>query len=195
MILSLFSPQRALPTVSLAGTRVFLRVPCREEAQEWVELRRKNAAAQAPFSPLSSFSDLTPQGYAKRLARYHDDWREGTACAFSIIAKDTGALLGGLTLNNIIRGAGQMTTLGYWLDEDARGKGLMPEAVMLACGFAFESLHLHRVQAGCLPHNSASRRVLEKCGFREEGLARKYIKIAGEWQDHVIYALLKEDLA
>lgn len=193
MLLSLFSSRTTISSSRLEGERLYLRAPEKHDWRQWVAARQKNAAAQAAFNPHSTFHNLTREGYFKRLGRYRDDWHSGQAYVFSIFENQNDLLIGGLTLNGIIRGAGQMAMLGYWLGEDNRGKGLMPEAVRLACAFAFERLLLHRIQAGCLPHNKASRRVLEKCGFSEEGLARKYLKIAGEWQDHVIYSRLKGD--
>ncbi len=193
MVLNLFSQEKALSGICLDGDRVYMRVPRKQDCEEWVAVKRRCAPYEAAFTPVSSLSNLDREGYFKRLSVYQNDWRDGMAHVVFIFMQDTHALAGGLTINNIVRGAGQMATLGYWLDEERRGQGLMPEAVGLACDFAFGELGLHRMQAGCLPHNKASRRVLEKCGFAEEGFARKYIKIAGEWQDHVIYAKISEN--
>jgi ribosomal-protein-alanine N-acetyltransferase len=177
--------------MALQGERIVLRPMARSDADAWVVVRARNRQYLAPFSPSSSLKDISRNGYLARLAFYQQDWKDDRSYAFSIFLKE-GELIGGITINNIVRGAGQMATLGYWLDEGMSGKGYMTEAVGLAADFAFHALKLHRLQAGCLPHNTASRRVLEKCGFQEEGLARAYIKIDGKWQDHVIYALINK---
>ncbi|MFO0660479.1 MAG: GNAT family protein [Polyangiaceae bacterium] len=96
-------------------------------------------------------------------------------------------------LSDVIRGAAQQATLGYWIAAKYQGQGLTTEAVRLALGFAFDALKLHRVQAATMPINTASRRVLAKVGFREEGLAVRYLQIAGSWADHVMHAITAEE--
>ena len=83
--------------------------------------------------------------------------------------------------------------IGYWIGRPHARRGYMTEAVHGACSFCFDQLSLHRVEAACLPRNEPSQGVLRKAGFREEGLAKKYLKIDGRWQDHVLFALLRED--
>ena len=102
-------------------------------------------------------------------------------------------LMGGLTLGQVRRGVAQTTTLGYWMGKPHAGKGYMAKAVRAAAGFAFQTLRLHRIEAACLPHNTASIRLLEGVGFTREGYARAYLKINGVWQDHVLYGLLEND--
>lgn len=193
MLLNLFSPEKKVAAAALEGPRVVIRPPAREDWQDWVDCRLRNAEAHAPFSPRGAFENLTRDGYFTRLATYRADWIADRAYVFLIFMKESRYLAGGITINNVARGAGQMANLGYWLDEERRGQGLMAEAVKLACEFSFGPAKLHRLQAGCLPHNKASRRVLEKCGFIEEGLAKKFIRINGVWEDHVLYGLCTED--
>lgn len=100
--------------------------------------------------------------------------------------------MGGLTVSNIRRRAAQHANLGYWMGAPFAGKGLMTEAVGTLLPFYFETLHLHRLHAAFLPHNIASRRVLEKNGFTEEGYAQNYLQIDGKWADHVLFALTRE---
>ena len=90
-------------------------------------------------------------------------------------------------------GAWHNATLGYYVDEELNGRGIATKAVVLACEFAFSKLGLHRIQAGIMPRNVASARVVQKAGFRHEGLAERYLYIAGSWEDHDIYALTVED--
>lgn len=103
-------------------------------------------------------------------------------------------LIGKIKLSSLIRGACQWAVLGYWLDEDWRGRGYATQAVKAVTGFAFKELDLHRLQASVLPANLPSIRVLEKCGFEKIGLARQYLKINGNWEDHYLYQLVRQDM-
>jgi ribosomal-protein-alanine N-acetyltransferase len=105
----------------------------------------------------------------------------------------TGTMVGGLTLCNVRRGVTQSCTLGYWIGAKFANKGYMTAAVRAVIPFVFDSLELHRLEAACLPSNTASIKLLEKTGFRREGLARRYLRINGIWQDHLLYALLDTD--
>ena len=91
------------------------------------------------------------------------------------------------------RGPFQSCYVGYWIDEAQAGHGYMPEAVVLLLRAAFEDLHLHRVQISIIPRNSASRRVVEKLGIRDEGVAQRYLEINGTWEDHIRYAITVEE--
>ena len=102
-------------------------------------------------------------------------------------------LVGGLTLCNVRRGVTQSCTLGYWIGAPHAQKGYMTAAVRAVVPFVFDSLELHRLEAACLPANAASIKLLEKTGFKREGLARRYLRINGVWQDHLLYALLDTD--
>jgi ribosomal-protein-alanine N-acetyltransferase len=115
------------------------------------------------------------------------------AYPFLIFREGDDVLVGGLTLGQIKRGVAQSATLGYWMGLPFAGKGLMSRSVRAMTGFAFTSLRLHRIEAACLPHNEASIKLLERNGFKREGLARAYLRINGLWQDHFLYALLETD--
>lgn len=101
-------------------------------------------------------------------------------------------IVGDLGLNNIVRGSFQSCHLGYKLDVGAINQGYITEALRRAIAYAFDDLKLHRIEANVMPYNARSRRVVEKLGFEEEGLARKYLKINGRWQDHIHYVILNE---
>ena len=103
------------------------------------------------------------------------------------------ALVGGLTLCNVRRGVTQSCTLGYWVGAAHAKRGYMTAAVRAVVPFVFDSLELHRLEAACLPTNTASMRLLKRTGFTREGLARRYLRINGDWQDHLLYALLDTD--
>jgi ribosomal-protein-alanine N-acetyltransferase len=102
-------------------------------------------------------------------------------------------IVGDLAFSNIVRGAFQSCHLGYKIDGVESSRGLMTEALARAIGFAFEALKLHRIEANIMPRNARSIRVVEKLGFVNEGLSRKYLRIAGVWEDHLHYVLLNPD--
>ena len=96
-------------------------------------------------------------------------------------------------MNNVVRGAFQSCTVGYWIDQARAGKGYMAEAVAVLAQWAFEELHLHRLEVCIIPRNSNSRRVMDKLGIREEGTAERFLEIDGTWEDHVRYGITVEE--
>ena len=181
-------------TPVLMGPRVLLRAPRASDYTAWSELRRASREFLKPFEPRWTESDLSQRVYASRLRRTKEEARAGTDDSIFIFLRKDGdeRLAGGLTLSNIRRRAAQFVNLGYWMGKSYAGQGLMTEAVSVAVPFCFETLGLHRIHAAFLPGNSASRRVLEKNGFREEGFAENYLQIDGKWADHVLFGLTRE---
>jgi ribosomal-protein-alanine N-acetyltransferase len=106
---------------------------------------------------------------------------------------DDSTIIGRVALGGVLRGAFQNAYLGYWIDVEHQGRGLMTETLRAATSFAFASAGLHRVQAAVMPRNAASQRVLEKAGYRREGIALRYLCIAGQWEDHLIFAMTAEE--
>ncbi|WP_420563313.1 GNAT family N-acetyltransferase [Thalassobaculum sp.] len=191
MVLTLFPPSRSDPTLLLP--RIYMRQPQRGDWQEWAELRALSRDFLVPWEPTWPEDALTRAAFRRRLARYAEDWTRDQSYSFFLFRRDDDALLGGITIANVRRGVAQSCTFGYWIGKPFSRNGFMTEAVHGACCFAFDRLALHRVEAATLPHNEASQGVLRKCGFEEEGLARRYLKINGRWQDHVLFALLREE--
>jgi [ribosomal protein S5]-alanine N-acetyltransferase len=185
-------PYPALPAVTLKGFRIELRTPQREHGPEWIRVREKNRDFLKPFEPAWPADSGDLDFFRRRMERQASEWQAGRGQPFLIFLSG-GALIGGLNVNNICRGAAQFASLGYWLDEDAQGKGYMAEALQAILGYGFGTLRLHRLNAGCLPHNERSKNLLLKSGFREEGYAEKYMEIDGRWQDHVLFGLPVED--
>lgn len=182
------------PTPVLTSARLVLRPPRRRDFAAWRELRRQSRNFLKPFEPRWSEADLNRQAFGARLFRGRSEALRGTDFTFLVFDK-TGPreqLAGGLTISNIRRRAAQHGSLGYWMGESFAGHGFMTEAVGLVLPFFFDTLGLHRLHAAFLPHNVASRRVLEKNGFREEGFAESYLQIDGKWADHVLFALTRE---
>lgn len=181
-------------TPVLMGARVTLRAPRPGDYAAWRDLRRQSREFLKPFEPRWSESDLTPRVFSSRLKRAREEARGGTDYSFFLFVREGSQerLVGGITLSHIRRRAAQFVNLGYWMGLPYAGKGLMTEAVGLVVPFCFDTLGLHRIHAAFLPDNMASRRVLEKNGFREEGFAEHYLQIDGKWADHVLFGLTRE---
>jgi ribosomal-protein-alanine N-acetyltransferase len=136
---------------------------------------------------------LTKGAFRRRIKRYQKETRQDSAYAFFIYRKGDDQLLGGCTLSNVRRGVTQACALGYWIGQRFARQGFMYDAVRALIPFVFSTLGLHRIEAACLPSNEPSQSLLLKAGFRQEGLARKYLQINGEWRDHVLFALLEDE--
>lgn len=184
---------RAMPAIRLEGLNVYIRPPRRRDQRQWTELRRASRDFLAPWEPRWPPDGATSAAFRRRFDRICEEWRTTTGYAFFVLRRRDDALAGGITLSNVRRGVAQSGSIGYWVGEPYARRGYMAEAVALTLTFAFENLNLHRVEAACLPHNTPSRNLLRKSGFREEGLARQYLCIDGKWQDHVTYAILRTD--
>ncbi|WP_375593297.1 GNAT family protein [Algihabitans albus] len=177
----------------LTGERVTLRQPTSRDWRAWAELRHASRQFLMPWEPAWPHDALTRAAYRRRLRQQAAEWRQGLGVTFFIFDRRSEHLLGGISVTNLRRGVAQTASLGYWLGERHVGQRVMTEALLLLLDYLFGSLGLHRVEAACLPHNAASRRLLEKIGFREEGCGRGYLRIAGQWQDHMLYGLLADD--
>jgi len=183
--------RRASP--ALKGAKVTLRLPEAADYREWADLRSSSRGFLEPWEPRWTVDELDRAAWRQRLARYLEDYGLGTAVPFFIYENERGALVGGITLGNIRYGVAQTGQIGYWLGERFAGRGLMLEAIGLLVPHSFETLRLHRIEAACIPDNQRSMRLLEKAGFRREGLLRSYLRINGVWQDHYLYALIAGD--
>jgi ribosomal-protein-alanine N-acetyltransferase len=183
--------------VTLRGSRVLLRLPQMRDYDAWYSLRRASQDFLRPYEPRWTELDLARRVFSMRVRRARQEAEEGTDYTFFIFLENgrQQQLVGGITLSNIRRRAAQFVNLGYWMGETYAGKGLMTEAVGVVLPFIFETLDLHRVHAAFLPSNMASRRVLEKNGFVEEGYAERYLQINGRWEDHVLMGLTEESWA
>lgn len=180
-------------TPALKGERVTLRIPTWRDYHEWAALRGESRTFLEPWEPRWALDELERSAWRVRLARYQDEFIQGTAAPFFIYENASGKLIGGITLGNIRYGVAQSGHIGYWIGERYAGRGFMVDAVRLVVRHAFDTLRLHRIEAACIPDNGRSVRVLEKAGFRREGLLRSYLRINGEWHDHYLYALIADD--
>jgi ribosomal-protein-alanine N-acetyltransferase len=182
------------PLPVIEGDGVFLRAPQMSDYSEWTTLREASRAFLTPWEPTWPSDDLSRGAFRRRLRRYAEDQRADTSYAFFLFRKSDDALVGGVTLANIRRGVAQAGSLGYWIGEPFARRGLMSGAVQALVPFSFGSLRLHRLEAACIPSNTASIRLLEKAGFVREGYARDYLCINGLWQDHLLFARLNGGL-
>lgn len=174
------------------GEGVYLRPPELRDYQEWSEVREASRNFLTPWEPTWAQDETSRGSYRYKLRRYTEDARDDRAHALFVFREEDDALVGGVTLSNIRRGVAQAASLGYWAGERYAGKGYITAAVRSVVRHAFEDLDLHRVEAACQPDNMASRRVLEKAGFAQEGVARAYLKINGAWRDHLLFAIVNE---
>ena len=180
---------------AIAGDGVVLRVPQVSDFAEWAALRAASRDFLTPWEPTWPADDLTRASFRRRIKRYAEDQRSDLAYAFFVMRKRDNVLVGGLTLANVRRGCAQAVSLGYWMGAAHARQGYMTAAVNAVVPFAFGTLRLHRIEAACIPANAASVKLLEKTGFKREGFARQYLCIDGLWQDHLLYARLKDDPA
>ncbi len=179
-----------LPTIE--GDGLMLRMPQMTDYEEWSALREASRDFLVPWEPTWPDDDLTRGAFRRRIKRYTEDLRGDQGYAFLIVRYSDGALVGGLTLANIRRGVAQACSLGYWMGQPFVRQGYMTAAVRAVIPFAFATLRLHRLEAACIPTNAGSIRLLEKNGFVREGYAREYLCINGVWQDHLLFARLKD---
>ncbi|MGQ0443826.1 MAG: GNAT family N-acetyltransferase [Beijerinckiaceae bacterium] len=192
MALFRLSPaSQAAPLVR--GDGVYLRPPEMRDFEAWADLRAKSRAFLTPWEPSWPADDLTLAAFRRRVRHNQQEIASDDAYPFLIFRDGDNVLVGGLSLGQITRGVVQATMLGYWIGEPHARRGYMSAALRAVIGYAFATLRLHRIEASCLPHNEASKNLLERTGFTREGYARAYLRINGAWQDHLLYGLLETD--
>jgi ribosomal-protein-alanine N-acetyltransferase len=174
----------------LTSERLTLRPLEESDATTCHALEMKNRALFSKYSGSRKPAFYTLEYQIESIRRAKKGWEEDTKYNFGIFLNETGQMIGGIALNEVMRGALQSCYVGYSLDGEHNGKGYMSEAVKMLVGYAFEVLKLHRIEAGVQPVNIGSQRVLEKCGFVREGLARKNVHIQGKWEDHYSYGII-----
>ena len=173
--------------------RVVLVMPAGRDKPEYLKLREASWAWLEPWEPVHPGREPHDDEAFDRFYKTSDTEHSRRFLIRLIGTKKPGALVGQVSINNIVRGAFQSATLGYWIGAEFAGKGYMTEALALAVEHAFDALKLHRVEANIIPRNAPSIGLVKKLGFRYEGTAARYLKIAGQWQDHERWALTVED--
>jgi ribosomal-protein-alanine N-acetyltransferase len=179
--------------VVVAGSRCRIRDLRPDDADELLELRVRNREFFVPFEPTLPPDHFTRRAQLDAIVHGNRAWDDDREYTFGVTLP-TGELAGRVRLSVVVRGPWQNANMGYYVDRARNGRGICTEAVGLVVGFAFDELGLHRVQAAVMPRNVPSIRVLERNGFRREGLAPDYLRINGAWEDHLIFARTAEDV-
>ncbi len=179
--------------IRIETERLTLRLPVHADWRDWSELRAESAAFLTPWEPVWAPDHLSRRSFTNRVYWAARAQAQGTALPMVMIRREDQRLVGAITLDNIRRGPAQAGTVGYWIGAPFARQGLMREAILAMVHHAFAHLDLSRVEAACLPENAASRGVLEKTGFKFEGVAQSYLQISGRWRNHVLYANLRGD--
>lgn len=179
--------------IKLETERMTLRLPTHSDFVQWSSLRVTSREFLTPWEPTWADDHLTRKAFSNRVHWAQRSANAGTGMSLFMFRREDQALLGAITLDNVIRGPSQSGTLGYWVGEPHARQGYMKEAIVAVVHHAFNGLDLSRVQAACLPENQASRGALEKTGFKYEGVAQSYLQINGRWRNHVIYSCLRHD--
>ncbi|SEO96216.1 ribosomal-protein-alanine N-acetyltransferase [Salinihabitans flavidus] len=173
--------------------RLTLRPPVHSDFRAWAAARERSAEFLTPWEPSWSPDHLGRKSFTNRVYWAQRSIAQGTALPLFLIRREDETLLGAITLDNIRRGPAQAGTIGYWIGQEHSRRGYMREAIEAVVHHAFRHLDLSRIEAACLPENVASRGVLEKSGFKYEGVAQSYLQINGRWRTHVLYAALRSD--
>ncbi|MFB9150874.1 GNAT family N-acetyltransferase [Roseovarius ramblicola] len=180
-------------SVRIETGRLTLRQPVMADFRDWSGLRAESADFLIPWEPAWAPDHLSRKGFSNRVWWAQRAIAGGSALPLFLIRREDGVLLGAITLDNIRRGPAQSGNLGYWIGAPHARQGYMAEAITGMVHHAFGRLDLSRIEAACLPENAASRGLLEKCGFKYEGVAQSYLQINGRWRTHVLYAALRAD--
>lgn len=186
----MFLPRRKL---RIETERLTLREPQLSDFRAWSTLREQSAEFLTPWEPQWAHDHLSRKGFTNRVWWAQRSIADGSAMPLFLIRRSDDELVGAITLDNIRRGPALAGTLGYWVGQPHARQGYMREALQGVVHYAFERLDLSRLEAACLPENQASRRLLETCGFKYEGVAQSYLQINGRWRTHVLYAALRSD--
>ncbi|HEX9034367.1 MAG TPA: GNAT family protein [Streptosporangiaceae bacterium] len=179
---------------SLLGAPVALRPLVTRDARSWREARVRNADWLRPWEPTNPETPLYQSSLGPYVAMVRTMRREARhGITLPWVVTYGGRFAGQLTVGNIIWGSARTGSVGYWVDQEFAGLGVTPTALAMAMDHCFQVVGLHRIEATIRPENRASRRVVEKLGFREEGIRRRCLHVDGAWRDHLSYALTAED--
>ena len=184
---------RTRKKIRLDTERLLLRPPIHSDFRAWSALRQESAAFLKPWEPIWASDHLTRRSFTNRVYWAQRAISNDTALPLFIIRRSDETVLGAITLDHIRRGPAQAGTTGYWIGEAFARQGYMREAIAAVVHYAFTTLDLSRIEAGCLPENTPSRGLLESCGYKYEGVAQSYLQIDGRWRNHVLYANLRHD--
>ncbi|WP_240628466.1 GNAT family N-acetyltransferase [Bacillus salacetis] len=174
----------------LMGKDIYLKELSGQEVMELLRLQKDNKEFFEAFSMDRAAGFYTVEGQKERIRQFARDKENDHAYHFGIYLSREDRLIGTINLFQVLRGSLQSAFIGYFLDHGHNGRGYATEAAKLIVQFGFAELRLHRIEAGVMPHNVGSIRVLEKSGFQKEGIARKNVRINGKWEDHQVLAII-----
>jgi ribosomal-protein-alanine N-acetyltransferase len=181
---------------ALNGPRVDLRPLTSADFDQWQAVRERSREWLEPWEPLADPTSpdpaTDPEAFKARCGAWERQRHFDTAYGYGMFLHD-GLFIGEVSLGSVQRGPFQSAFVGYWVDAEHAGQGYVPEGVAVILRHGFEELGLHRIEAAIVPRNTASRRVMDKLGLREEGLAERFLQIRGVWEDHVRYAITVEE--
>lgn len=184
---------RRSSAAAIETQRLTLRLPEMGDHAAWATLRREGESFLRDWEPSWSSDHLSRKAFRNRV---YWAWRareEGKALPLFLVRREDSRLLGAITLDNVRRGPAQTAQVGYWIGPAFARQGLMGEALAAVVHHAFAVLDVSRIEAACLPENVASRALLDRTGFKYEGVAQSYLQINGRWRNHVLYANLRSD--
>lgn len=169
-----------------------LRPIALSDRRDWRRVRQRNIAWLSRWDATTPpGADARPRTFGAMVRAMQREARAGRQLPFAV--EYDGDFVGQLTVNNIVRGSAQFASMGYWIDQGHAGKGLMTRAVAMAADHCFFVLKLHRIEIAIRPENAASLRIVDKLGIPEVGFAPRYLHIDGEWRDHRLFAITRED--
>ena len=179
-------------STTISDGDITLRLIRQRDAGEWREVRRRNREWLQPWEaslpPEASLITDAPATFGQMVRRLRKDARVGRSLPWAILVD--GRLAGQLTVGGITYGSLRSAYIGYWIDKDLAGRGIMPAAVAMACDYCFDNVRLHRIEINIRPENTASLRVVDKIGLRKEGDRPKLLHIDGDWRDHVTHVVM-----
>jgi len=178
---------------NISTKRCILRLPNLEESQLMCNFAIQNKAYLQQWEPLQPDNYYTNDYWMDKILQLRADFLNDKSCCLNIYLQENQQLIGIVNYSNFVRGAFQSCFLGFKIAEEMQGKGLMTEALQVSIAYIFETLNLHRIAANYMPHNIASAKVLEKCRFRQEGIAEDYLYINGKWEKHILTSLINHE--
>tara|TARA_X000001036_G_C20273608_1_gene641382 strand:+ start:145 stop:666 length:522 start_codon:yes stop_codon:yes gene_type:complete len=164
-----------------------------EDFESWVNLRKESEAFLSKWEPERDRNFYAVGLFKSRIKWAKQKFNEKKAIHAFVFRQEDSLLIGAVTIDNVRRGASQSASIGYWLGEPFIKKGYMLEVVKAMVYYSFKNFDLSRIEAATLPENQASRRLLEKVGFKYEGVAQSFLQISGRWRNHVMYSILRDD--
>lgn len=195
-MLSFLRGKAALP--ELSSSRLLLRELLLRDQEQWLALRSANASWLKPWDPTNPLGPPEPMSFRQLLVAKRAAAREGTGYSWIMtlpqLHRAHPPIIGQISVSGIQYGAARSASLGYWIDGAHAGYGLVPEACALVIDYCFQDLALHRMEINIRPENAPSLRVVDKLGFRDEGLRKGFLHIDGQWRDHRTFALNREEL-